>query len=461
MSFLRGFIALFAAVTLTACDSDDNIFVPVQFIHAVANAPSVDISNGAQVLYTDVDFKQATGFDPILYGSTSIAVDANLPGGAEATVIGPANISLIPGSRYSVIAAGSVGSMATPVQAIVVDDVASPVTAGNVRVQVVHAAAGAPPVDIHVTGPLDPIVPVNAIAGGSTPFGAVSGQIEVPAGDYRVRVTLPGMTDALFDSGTVALPAGADLLVIAVDNTLAGRTLTDAAPISLLVADGESQFEIVDQNTPAEVRVVHAVPDANEVDVYVNDSMAMNAPAIEDLDFTEIVVSADEYIAFDPGTINVLVTGANNPGFIAIPATDIELEAGEQYTVYASGTVASGIEPFVTGDDDRPVATESRVRIVHLAPGAGLVDVYVTAPMTDINTVDPAIESFDFRDDTGYLSLDPGSYDVSVTLAGTKTVAIGPATVTLDAGGVYTAVARDPDVDVGNDPFGLILLDDF
>jgi hypothetical protein len=71
------------------------------------------------------------------------------------------------------------------------------------------------------------------------------------------------------------------------------------------------------------------------------------------------------------------------------------------------------------------------------------------------------LEDVDFGGDTGYLSLEPGTYDVSVTLADTKTVAIGPATVTLDAGGVYTAVARDPDVDVGNDPFGLILLDDF
>ena len=462
----RGATIALAALALSACDSDDDVLVPVQVVHAVANGPSVDVSNGAATLYTSVAFKEATGFNPVFYGSTSISVDANLPDGSQATVIGPANIPLLEGNRYSIIAAGSVGSMATPVQAIVVSNAVTAVGAGNVRVQVVHGAAGAPPVDIHVTAPNDPIVPANAVAGGSTPFGASSDPLEVPAGDYRIRVTLPGQTTPVFDSGTVSLPAGADLLAIAVDNTVAGRTDGAAPPITLLVADGESQFEILDTATPADLRVVHAVPDLNGVDVYVNDPMAVGAPAIAGLDFPNVVPAVvpggpDSYLELPEGTLNVLVTAAGNPGIIGIPATDIPLEAGSQYTVYASNTLAAGIEPFVTVDDGRSIATEARVRIVHLAPSADLVDIYVTEPMADIATLDPAFEDVDFQDETGYVSLAAGDYDVTVTVADTKTAAIGPATISIDAGGVYTAVARDPDADVGGDSFGLILLDDF
>lgn len=153
-------------------------------------------------------------------------------------MIGPANIPLANGNRYSIIATGSVGSMATPIGPIVLENPNTAVTPGNVRVQVVHAAASVEEVDIHVTGPMDAIVPANALDGGSTDFGWTSDRFEAPAADYRVRVTLPGDTDPVFDSGTVPLPAGADLVILAVDNTLAGRSDDDFSPVSLLVAAG-------------------------------------------------------------------------------------------------------------------------------------------------------------------------------------------------------------------------------
>ena len=457
--------AAIAAITLTACDSSNDGIqaptgVPLQIIHAVSDAPAVNVSAGGAQLVAGLDFKETTSVFRTTAGTVSVAVDAIVPGGLL-RVVDPTDLTLVDGNTYSVVAIGSAGTAITP---LVLENEEAAIGAGNLRVQVVHGAFNAPAVDIHVTRPSDPIVPANAIAGGSTPFGAASDQIEVPAGDYRIRVTAPGDTTPLFDSGTLGLPVGADLVVVAVDNTVAGNDLPDAPPITLFVSDsgaGLGNFEVIDQATPSQIRVVHAVPDANGVDIYVNDAMAMGMPAIEDLDYTDVIVGPDQYLTFEPGTVNLLVTGANNPGFIAIPATDVEFSAGQQYTIYATGTVAGGIAPFVTADDDRSILTEAKTRIIHLAPSAGLVDIYVTAPMTDITDIDPTLISVGFRADTGYLSLLPGSYDVTVTLAGTKTIAIGPAPFMLDAGGVYTAVAIDPDVDVANDPFDAILLDDF
>lgn len=469
--------AMAVLLLLSACDSNDsdaNFAAPplpdppanvnVQIVHAVANAPTVSVGNTGSTLVSGLGFKQSTGFQEVAVGTLTVEVDADVPGG-QVNVIPATDIELVSETSYSVLAIGQVGSIDNPVAPLIISNPDEPVGVGNVRVEVVHAAPAAPPVDIHVTAPGDAIVPANAIAGGSTPFGANSGQIEVEAGDYRIRVALPGSTEPLFDSGTVTLPAGADLLVLAVENTVAGRYAEGAPPITLLVSDGQDTFEILDAATPAEVRVVHAVSDAPAVDVYINDPMAVNAPAITGLGYAEafpvpVSAGADSYAALDAGTNNVLVTVADNPGAVAIPDTDLELSAGQQYSVYAAGTLAT-IGPFVREDDDRSIATEARVRIIHLAPSAGLVDIYVTAVGADIDNEDPVLEDVDFQADTGYLSLAGLSYDVTVTAADSKTVAIGPATVTLSDGGVYTAVARDPDPNVAGDSFGLILLDDF
>jgi hypothetical protein len=113
----------------------------------------------------------------------------------------------------------------------------------------------------------------------------------------------------------------------------------------------------------------------------------------------------------------------------------------------------------VTTDDRRRLATQAKVRIIHGSPSAGSVDVYLTTPGAGIATATPILTSVPFKADTGFLSVAAGSYDVTVTPAGTKTAAIGPATITIANNGIYTAVARDKAG--GGTPLGLILLDDF
>jgi len=183
------------------------------------------------------------------------------------------------------------------------------------------------------------------------------------------------------------------------------------------------------------LRVVHASPDAPNVDIVVNDGFA--APLVSDLPFGDfagfVEVPAADY------NVKVVPAGAMTP--VVINA-DLTLEASENYSVLAVDTLAN-IEPLVLSRDRRRVGTESKVDIVHASPAAGNVDIYVTAEGGDISAVDPNFADVAFKASTDFVSLPAGTYDVTVTAAGTKTAAIGPATI---SDGL---------------PPGLILLDDF
>jgi len=84
------------------------------------------------------------------------------------------------------------------------------------------------------------------------------------------------------------------------------------------------------------------------------------------------------------------------------------------------------------------------------------VDIYVTEVGAGIVGATPAVTDFEFKEETGYLQLADGLYDVTVTLAGTDTVAIGPRTIDVADGGVYTALARD--AAGGGGPFAIEVL---
>jgi hypothetical protein len=135
------------------------------------------------------------------------------------------------------------------------------------------------------------------------------------------------------------------------------------------------------------------------------------------------------------------------------------------HTVYATGgAAASAITPFVTTDTNTAPAIGSvRVRVVHLAPTAGNVDVFVTAVGADLALATPTLANVPVRA-SAYLSVVAGTYQVRVVPAGTAAaaraanVAINLASVALPANGARTIIAADNNV--GGAPFRFIALVD-
>lgn len=449
------FAAVAMLLALAGCDSDSSSggtpaepppppsIATAQALHASPDAPPVIISFNGQAQPDETDYRQGTPVVNLTAGDVEIQVDGVLPGG-NATVIGPVTVPFAEDTFYRVIAVNDVANL----EPIILEQPDTDIATGELRVRVLHAAPLAPEVDVYVTTPGADLAASAPL--GTFEFGGDLGPVDVTAGDYQLRVTAAGDPAAVvFDSGTVSLGAGGNLLVAAVENTSTG-----GAPINLVVqpADNDVEsFTLFDVNTPADVRAIHAVPDAPAVDVVVNDDFG--APLVSNLSFPEFT----PFVSVPPDTYNVKIapTGTQN----AVLDADLELAVGERYSVFAVNTLAAGIEALVANDDARRVATYAKVRIVHASPAAGNVDIYVTAPGADITAETPTLADVPFAANTGFLPLAEGDYDVTVTPAGSKTAAIGPATISVANGGIYTAAARD--AVGGGAPLGLILLDDF
>jgi hypothetical protein len=197
----------------------------------------------------------------------------------------------------------------------------------------------------------------------------------------------------------------------------------------------------------ARVRVVHASPDAPAVDVLVDGTAVLEGVGFG---------AASSYLPLEAGDRRLQVRAAGTSTVVIDdqPA----LDDGASYTVIASGLVADISALVLRDDPTAPPAGRARLRVVHGAPSAPAVDVYVTAPGADLAGATPALTGVEFRDASSYLEVPAGSYQVRVTVAGTTQVAIDTGTLALAAGQVRTAIAID--APGAGAPFGVLLLAD-
>lgn len=196
----------------------------------------------------------------------------------------------------------------------------------------------------------------------------------------------------------------------------------------------------------AQVRVVHASPDAPNVDVLVDEGVALTNVAYG---------AASGFLEVPAGTrrLRVRATG----GTAAVIDANVPFASAASYTVLATGLLAD-IQPVVATDNlTDPASGQVKLRVIHAAAGVAGVDVYATAPDADINTATPVLTNVAFRAVSDYLTVPAGTYQLRVTPTGTKTVAID-ATVTLAAGQIRTIVART--AVGGGAPLSAIVLSD-
>ena len=412
MLLFTAFFLIFVS-GLTGCSDDNgNPIIPpneasIRVLHASPDAPNVDVLVDGQAVLTDVPYKAASQFLSILSGNRNIKVNV---AGTSTSVI-DANVNFATDSLTTIIATNFVAQ----IEALVLDDEGTPPSGNLLKIRVVHSSPSAPAVDVYVTAPGADINAENPTL-TNVPFKANSDFLEIPEGDYQIRITATGSKVPVYDSGAVALDAGSILTAVAVDAT------GGASPVTLIVLTNDPttpSIEIADSR--ARLRAVHASPDAPNVDILVDDVIVINDVAfMEFLDYTEV--------PFGDRNIKVNATGTA----ISVINVTPPLAAGTDYTVLAVNFSAS-IEPLLLTDDNTsPTPGNARVRVVHASPDAPNVDILVDDVVVLTNVA--------FKQFSDYLEVPAGARNIKVNATGTAATVIDE-TPTLVDGSVYTVVA--------------------
>ncbi|PLW82491.1 hypothetical protein CWI75_12125 [Kineobactrum sediminis] len=241
-----------------------------------------------------------------------------------------------------------------------------------------------------------------------------------------------------------------------------------AASAAVLVlsacSDSDDNFDVPDVIPPppviepAELRITHAAPDAPNVNVYVDGELAL-----DDVAFRQ----SSGLIVFDePGSFEIEVRGLLPDGseVSVIGPVDLDLEEGIRTDVVAYDTLfdANGdlnikakiLEPVAIESD----ITDVRLSVMHAAPAAAEVDIYVTAPEDALSSVDPLDAAF--GDALGPLALEPDTdYRVRITGDGSDAVVYDSGTLSFTAGTELLVLAVNNTYKVGTNPVNLLAVD--
>ena len=178
----------------------------------------------------------------------------------------------------------------------------------------------------------------------------------------------------------------------------------------------------------ADVRVLHASPDAPAVDVYLDD---VKVDALTNVPFGTI----SDYLAIPAGKHNVKVYATGTTSSPVIDA-DVTVAAGDAYTIAATGALAD-ISAQVLKDDPAPTAKSAKVRVIHFSADAPAVDIATAGSAVD----EAVVKGLAYPNATDYLPLPGGTYDLEVRLAGETTVALALDNATVQNGRAYSVFA--------------------
>ena len=231
------------------------------------------------------------------------------------------------------------------------------------------------------------------------------------------------------------LIAISSLMLVMLSLLLPGRGVAAQGDMSSMGSDCTAVLGVGTEGDAC-VSVVHASPDAPNVDIYVDGNQVLS-----DLAFGWW----SGWLALPAGDHQVQVTATGTSADEAVIDATVSVEARMAYQIAATGFVADIAPQIYTIDVSDLDPENARVTVMHTVPDAPAVDVAVTGG-------DVLVGGLEFPMMSASLDVPAGTYDLEVRVAGTEDVVLPLAGVELAANTLYNVYAIGS-VETGLFPF--------
>ncbi len=173
--------------------------------------------------------------------------------------------------------------------------------------------------------------------------------------------------------------------------------------------------------TDANIRIVHASPDAPAVDVIID-----GAVVAANMNFGD----ATDFMSISPDKHQLQVVPAGSEAASAVIDTEFDPDGGQGYIIAAAGLLADIEAKVYEADMGNLDSDQSRLRAINLSPADGTFDVFQTGG-------DELFNDVDFGEASDYQDVDAATYDLEVRPHDQATVAVSIPGFDVAAGSAY------------------------
>jgi hypothetical protein len=400
----------------------------IRGIHAVTTGQDVAFLIEERSL-GNISYKNSTStqeFDDLSY---NFNFDARLSGSSSSlSRIATESLTVVPDMDYVFVLTGTIAAPSVLVWES--EQRQWEGTETGLEISVGHVASDTGAVDVYFapTG----TAPVAGSARGTLAFGERLPAFEVESGDYVLTVTAQGDPAAVLFTSTSRDYTERTSVLFTIQN--ADASIVSGISVRRIEQSGTSA-EVGDPAFPSTRRFFNSAFGSGSIDVYVGDDFV--TPIVSNLAYG--AVSADTPVP--AGESEYTYTAAGNPGAILLEEEDTVVR-NTRGTNFVTGE-PDDLDALVFPDDRRPVTGFGKVRVIQVATSFDSVDVYLVPAGTDVDDVGPNLPRLAGNLSSGYVHLEPGDYEISVTEIGEKTLLAGPVPIAVGSSGIVEAAVID------------------